>query len=112
VSLALTASSLAAAQPPPGFTALFNGRDLAGWRGGDTFDHRALLAMSESDRAAKIAEWTKSLTELKDGKPHWRAEGGVLVNDGQGRYATTELDYGDFELLLEYKLAKGADSGV
>jgi hypothetical protein len=101
-----------AAQPPAGFTALFNGKDLTGWRGGDTFDHRALLAMSEADRAAKIAEWTKSLTELKDGQPHWRAEGGVLVNDGDGRYATTQKDYGDFELLVEYKLAKGADSGV
>src|SRR5256714_6064923 len=94
---------LAANGPPPGFVALFNGKDLTGWRGGDTFDHRALLAMSESERAAKIAEWTKSLTELKDGKPHWRAENGVLVNDGQGRYATTERDYGDFELLLDFK---------
>ncbi len=97
---------------PAGFTALFNGKDLTGWRGGDTVDHRALLEMSETDRAAKIAEWTKSLTELKDGKPHWRAEGDVLVNDGQGRYATTEKDYGDFELLLDFKLAPGADSGV
>ena len=25
--------------------ALFNGKDLTGWRGGDTFDHRKLLAM-------------------------------------------------------------------
>ena len=47
-----------AAQPPPGFTSLFNGKDLSGWRGGDTFDHRALLAMSDADRAAKIAVWT------------------------------------------------------
>ena len=112
LSLGCGLSAAFAAQPPRGFTALFNGRDLTGWRGGDTFDHRVLLAMPEADRAAKIAEWTKSLTELKDGKPHWRAEDGVLVNDGQGRYATTEKDYGDFELLLEYKLEKGADSGV
>ncbi len=101
-----------AATPPAGFTALFNGRDLAGWRGGDTFDHRALLALPEAERAKKIADWTANLTELKDGKPHWRAEGGVLVNDGQGKYATTVRDYGDFELLLDYKIAKGADSGV
>jgi hypothetical protein len=99
-------------QTPSGFTSLFNGRDLSGWRGGDTFDHRALLEMSAADRAAKIADWTKSLTELKDGKPHWRAEGNVLVNDGAGRYATTEKDYGDFELLIDYKLAAGADSGI
>jgi hypothetical protein len=110
-SCALVAAAHAA-QPPPGFVSLFNGRDLSGWRGGDTFDHRALLAMSEAERAAQIAKWTASLTELKDGRPHWRAERGVLVNDGFGGYATTERDYGDFELQLEYTLAKGADSGV
>ena len=110
--LVAAATAVSAAPPPAGFTALFNGKDLSGWRGGDTFDHRELLAMSPEARAAKIADWTKSLTELKDGKPHWRAEGGVLVNDGQGRYATTEQDYGDFELLLDYKLEPGADSGV
>jgi hypothetical protein len=105
-------SAVFAAQPPAGFTNLFNGRDLAGWRGGDTFDHRLLLALPAAEREAKIAAWTASLTELKDGKPHWRAEGDVLFNDGQGRYATTLRDYGDFELRLDYKLAPGADSGV
>lgn len=117
VALGIVAAGLAvlarAAQPPAGFTALFNGKDLTGWRGGDTFDHRVLLAMAPAERTAKIAEWTKSLTEPgKDGKPHWRAENGVLENDGSGRYATTEKDYGDFELMLEYKIEKGADSGV
>ena len=113
LALLAGASVTRAAQPPAGFTALFNGQDLTGWRGGDTFDHRTLLAMRAEDLTKKVAEWTKSLTEAgKDGKPHWRAEGGVLVNDGQGRYATTEKDYGDFELRLDYKIAKGADSGV
>src|SRR5215203_4755756 len=101
-----------AAQPPAGFTALFNGKDLAGWRGGTTYDHRQLLELPAAERDALIAKWTASLTETKDGKPHWRAEGESLVNDGFGGYATTQKDYGDFELLLEYKLAKGADSGV
>lgn len=31
--VALLASAVAAAEPPPGFTSLFNGRDLAGWQG-------------------------------------------------------------------------------
>jgi hypothetical protein len=101
-----------AAQPPAGFTALFNGKDLAGWRGGSTYDHRRLLELPAAERDAQIAKWTASLTEQKDGKPHWRAESGVLVNDGLGGYATTEKDYGDFELLLDYKLAPTADSGV
>ena len=36
---------------PAGFTALFNGTDFSGWRGGDTFDHRAWLAMPEAERS-------------------------------------------------------------
>src|SRR5688572_9749172 len=86
--------SLHAAQPPAGFTSLFNGKDLAGWRGGTTYDHRKLLELPAAERDALIAKWTASLTELKDGKPHWRAENGVLVNDGHGGYATTEKDFG------------------
>jgi hypothetical protein len=101
-----------AAQPPPGFTALFNGRDLSGWRGGSTYDHRKLLELPAAERDALIAKWTASMTMLKEGKPHWRAENGVLVNDGAGDYATTVRDYGDFEFLVDFKLAPGADSGV
>lgn len=93
-------------QPPPKFTALFNGKDLAGWRGGNTFDPAKLAAMPEADRAAQMEKWTASMKE------HWRADGGELVNDGDGDYATTEKDYGDFELLVDYKTVAGADSGI
>lgn len=92
--------------PPAGFTALFNGQDLAGWRGGDTFDHRKLLAMPAEQREQQIAKWTETM------KAHWRAENGELVNDGQGAYATTEKDYGDFELLVDYRTVPKADSGI
>jgi hypothetical protein len=93
-------------QPPSGFVALFNGQDLSGWRGGDTFDHRELLAMDESARSAQTAKWTATM------QAHWSVENGELVNDGQGAYATTEKDYGDFELLLEYRTVPKADSGI
>lgn len=92
--------------PPPKFTALFNGKDLTGWRGGSTLDPAKLAAMSESDRAAQLAKWTASMKE------HWRVEGGELINDGKGDYATTKKDFGNFELLIEYKTVAGADSGV
>lgn len=103
--LLVTGFSLAAT-PPAGFTALYNGRDLSGWRGGWTFDHREWLAMPAVDRAAQDAEWTTDM------RRHWRAEGDELVNDGRGRYATTVKDYGDFELLVEYKTVPKADSGI
>lgn len=108
VVVALTSSLMALTvdQAPPGFTALYNGRDLTGWRGGDTFDHRKLMAMSEAERAAKIASWNATM------RAHWSAQGPELVNDGEGAYATTEKDYGDFELRLEYRTVAKADSGI
>ena len=94
-----------AVSPPKGFAALYNGKRLTGWRGGDTFDHRKWLACRR--RARKLdAEWTADM------RAHWRADGAELVNDGQGKYATTEKDYGDFELLVDYKTVPQADSGI
>ncbi len=101
--------------PPAGFTALFNGKDLTGWRGGDTFDHRKVLEATPEARATLLDGWTKSLTQInpKTTKPHWWVdENAELVNDGQGTYATTEKDYGNFELLVEYKTVPRADSGI
>ena len=117
--LALTGCSTTR-QAPTGFTPLFNGKDLAGWRGGSTFDHRKLLAMTPEARAEQIKKWTAAdqkggmmeASTKQPGKAHWYVEGDELVNDGFGAYATTEKDYGDFELLLEYKTVPLADSGI
>ncbi len=96
----------AADAPPPGFIALFNGRNLQGWRGGDTYDHRNLLAMDKVDRERQIEKWNVELTA------HWRVENGELVSNGVGRFLTTERDYGDFELLADYKIESRGDTGI
>lgn len=93
-------------KPPPGFKALYNGKDLDGWRGGDTFDHRKYLALSAEARAKQDADWTADM------RAHWSAQGPELVNDGKGKYATTIQDYGDIELLVDYKTVPKADSGI
>lgn len=102
------ASPARAAQnvPPEGFRALFNGRDLEGWFGHGTKDPRTLWKMSAED-LEKHKEATR-----EDLRAHWRAEGGELINDGHGLYATTNEDFGDFELLLEYRTVAKADSGI
>ena len=100
-----------AEEPPAGFAALFNGKDLAGWRGGTTYDHRQLLELPEAERAALLAKWNAELAG-KDGRPHWKVEGGELVNDGAGSYLTTEREYGNFELLAEWKILPVTDSGI
>ena len=108
------AGCVTAQQNDARFVPLFNGHDVAGWRGGDTFDHRKLLAMTDEQRAAQIGKWTTSMmaTNAKTGQSHWYVENEELVNDGFGAYATTEKDYGDFELLVEYKTVPLADSGI
>ena len=93
-------------QAPTGFSALVNGRDLIGWHGMGHFDPRKLWAMSDDERAKKLA------ADMEDFKTHWRVENGELINDGNGPYATTDKEYGDIELLIEYKTVPLADSGI
>jgi hypothetical protein len=83
--------------------ALFNGKDLTGWKAETFLDHRKLLAMTPEARAEQIAKWTE-----------WRtgASRTAMVNDGKGAYATTERDFGDFELMVEYETVPKADSGI
>jgi hypothetical protein len=100
------ATSFAQTAPPAGFVALFNGKDLDGWRGGDTHDPRVLAAMPQDKREAQVKKWTDDMLK------HWKVENGELLNDGKGNYATTTKDYGNFELLLEYNMAPKGDSGI
>jgi hypothetical protein len=93
-------------QPPKGFTALFNGKDLTGWHGMPHFDPYKLAAMPEAERKAQLDQWTD------DARKHWTVENGELVNDGNGAYLTTDKDYGNIELLIEYKTVPKADSGI
>ncbi|MDF7825941.1 DUF1080 domain-containing protein [Pontiellaceae bacterium B12227] len=88
------------------FTPLFNGSDLAGWWGCKTEDPAIWMALPADMLTAK------KQASQKDIHAHWRVEDGVLVNDGKGLYLTTEKNYTDFELMLEYKTVARADSGV
>ncbi|WP_339682563.1 DUF1080 domain-containing protein [Gimesia maris] len=98
-------------QPPEGFIALFNGKDLSGWIGMNYHQVKgkspvAVKNMSEADREALLKKNWEDVLE------HWSVEDGELVNDGHGVYLTTAEDYGDFELLLDYKTVAKADSGI
>ncbi len=109
VVMLLTATSLIA-QPPEGFVAIFNGKDLAGWYGWDIHAAKAgpidLAKLSAEERAKKIAGWTA------DAEKHWSVQNGELVNDGHGAFLSTEKNYRDYELLIEYRTVPLADSGI
>ncbi len=121
LSSLLGVASLAFAQnqPPEGFTALFNGKDLSGWYGWGTKDPTELWNMTPEQRAEYKKKSVEGGAVDAKGKAaedhinaHWKADGGELVNDGKGLYLTTDKDYGDFELWVEYKALPKGDSGV
>jgi hypothetical protein len=97
----LTRSGFAddANQPPEGFTALFNGQDLEGWKGGSTVEPRKITPEQQ-------AKWDADIPN------HWRVENGEIVNDGHEPHLVTAKDYGDFELWVDWKLSPNGDSGV
>lgn len=92
-------------EPPDGFTALFNGRDLQGWQSWYANPPDA-ATMSDAERqqaqAKANAEWLA----------HWRVENGELLFDGKGVHLITERTYADFELCLEWQIERGGDSGI
>lgn len=93
-------------EPPAGFTALFNGQDLSGWYGMQSVSPEAIAALTDEERAQKKA------ADTEDALKHWSVEHGELVNDGGGTYLTTEKEFGDMELLIDYKTVARADSGI
>ncbi len=94
------------ASPPPGFKSLFNGKDLTGWWGLKTEDPSSFKSLSQEEFQRK---WTHSLIDIRK---TWLVENGELVNEGKGLYLSTEKNFADFELMLEYKTIAGADSGI
>lgn len=83
--LALAAEKLASVNvPPEGFTVLFNGKDLSGWKAHN----------------GKFEKWA---VDEKEGTFYTARAGGWLM---------TEKEYSDFELRLDFRVPKGANSGV
>lgn len=96
-----------------GFTTLYNGKDLSGWRGrpggGGVFSPYVEAKFTPEEREAKKTEWNA------DRDKNWSvdATNGDLVSNGHGVHLATEKVYGDFEFLVDWKLtAPCGDSGI
>lgn len=90
-------------KPPEGFSAIFNGKDLTGWYGLNPHNGAKLTGeQKEANLKQQRADFPK----------HWTIENGELVNNGTGPYATTDAEFGDIELRIEYKTVAKADSGI
>ncbi|KAA3605799.1 MAG: DUF1080 domain-containing protein [Planctomycetota bacterium] len=105
----LSNSELRVQEPQPlpqGFVPLFNGKNLEGWYGRPHLNPYEEATWEESKRMAERQKWNEDLAK------HWSVEGDEIVNDGHGVFLTTEKEYGDMELWLEYKTVAKADSGI
>jgi hypothetical protein len=89
--------------PPEGYVALWNGKDLTGWQG--------LVELPKRDKDPdKYAAQIKAANEKY--LPHWTVKDGVLCYDGKGQSLQTVKDYGDFEMMVDWKIGAGGDSGI
>ena len=90
--------------PPPGFTALFNGKDLTGWQGLVDVKKRKKMTTEQYDAAVKQA------TEKAFQK--WTVKDGVIHYVPRAANLQTVKDYGNFELYVDYKIEPKGDSGI
>ena len=97
---------------PAGFTRLFNGADLNGWKGTTTdewfnyYNYRA--KMSEEEKAELQAKADKQMAA------HWHVRDGVLFFDGLpgGSSLATTKEYADFDFVCDWRLLRVyGDSG-
>jgi hypothetical protein len=105
--LAAVATPVARAEdnkPPAGFTALFNGKNLDGWQGHIDMKER----VTKKDQLGELLP-----QRTRTAKEHWTVKDGVIVCDGKGGVSLqTDKDYGDFELMVDWKIEKNGDSGI
>ncbi|MDF1849931.1 MAG: DUF1080 domain-containing protein [Verrucomicrobiales bacterium] len=92
--------------PPEGFEALFNGKDLQGWKGLAHKDANKRRELKGKDLAEAQAAADDRMRE------HWSVVEGILTYDGNGDSLCTDRDYGDFEMYVDWKIPPGADSGI
>lgn len=110
VSGAIASADQKSNTPPKGFTALFNGKDLTGWRGRQpNYNPVEEAKLAPEERAKKQAEWNAERDK------HWKVDTakGEIVSDGQSPHLATAKNYGDFELYVDWLMVShNGDSGI
>ncbi len=96
---------LASMPDAPGFVPLFNGKDLTGWKG---------LVENPLIRAGmKPADLVKAQIKADEiMRQGWKVEDGILVFTGNGNNLCTVKSYGDFEMLVDWKITARGDAGI
>ncbi|SHM84523.1 HEAT repeat [Chitinophaga jiangningensis] len=88
-----------------GFVSMFNGTDLSGWKG---LVENPVARGKMTEKALKSAQ-TKANEKMNKG---WSVKDGLLVFNGEGDNLCTEKKYGDFEMLVDWKITAKGDAGI
>ncbi len=88
-----------------GYVSIFNGTDLSGWHG--LVKNPVLRAKMKPAELAKeqVAADAKMLN-------NWSVKDGCIVFNGEGDNLCTTKMYGDFEMIVDWKISKNGDSGI
>jgi HEAT repeat protein len=88
-----------------GFEPIFNGKDLSGWQG-LVDDPIKRSKMSKEELARRQAEANNKLKES------WSVKDGAIWFSGEGGNLCTVKPYGDFEMVVDWKISRHGDSGI
>ena len=90
-----------------GYVSIFNGKDLTGWKGlvGNPITRSKMSAKELATAQAKVD---------KEAAENWIVEDGNIFFTGKGNNLCTKKMYGDFEMLVDWKLYPGEepDAGI
>jgi hypothetical protein len=88
-----------------GYLSIFNGKDLSGWHG--LVKNPVLRAKMTKEEMAK-AQTEANVKMLTN----WAVKDGCIVFNGDGDNLCTQKLYGDFEMIVDWKISKHGDSGI
>ncbi|MEW5981472.1 MAG: family 16 glycoside hydrolase [Acidobacteriota bacterium] len=96
---------LAAMPAGEGFVPLFNGVDVTGWQG-LVENSIARARLTPEELAAKQTAADERM------RANWSVRDGSIVFNGAGDNLCTVKEYGDFEMIVDWRITKGGDSGI
>lgn len=88
-----------------GFVSIFNGKDLTGWKG-LVENPIARAKMTKAELAQKQAVADKKRDQC------WTVKDGVINFNGEFENLCTIRSYSDFEMIVDFKIPRGGDSGI
>ncbi|MCT4590081.1 MAG: DUF1080 domain-containing protein [Carboxylicivirga sp.] len=96
---------LGAMSADKGYVSMFNGNDLSGWQGfvANPIQKKKL---SPYKLRQKQKEADKQMAE------NWSVKNGHIVFNGHGQNLCSVKEYGDFEMLVDWRITRHGDSGI